>query len=190
MGRIVGIGGRLAAGKDTVADYLVGKGWVKFGMSDPLHQSMLKLNPIVYTYIDHYEDGTPLAAEVTYRDATENEGYTSAKDTFGEYRRVLQVFGTEVGRDLFGENVWSDIMKRRAEAAAEGGHDVIVTGIRFPNEVTAIHELGGELWWVDRGTEAADGHASENSVTEDDFDVVLPNTGTIEDLHRVVEAYV
>lgn len=185
MGRLIGIGGRLAAGKDTVADYLVGKGWIKFGMSDPLHQSMMKLNPIVDAY---GTEGGIDAEVVTYREAIEERGYTEAKAEFPEVRRILQVFGTEVGRDLFGENVWVDIMKRRAAAAMET-QNVIVTGIRFINEVEAIRELGGKLWWVDRheATNVAVNHASENSVSGKDFDEVIPNYGTIEALYRDVD---
>lgn len=171
-----------------MADYLVGKGWIKFGMSDPLHESMLKLNPIVdecpYIEEDDRYDDFPL----TYQQATEQYGYTEAKARFIEYRRLLQVFGTEVGRDLFGVNVWSDIMKRRAGAAVEGGHDVIVTGIRFPNEIAAIKELGGSLWWVDRGdVHIKDQHASENSVGPEDFDVLLANTSTLDHLYQLVD---
>lgn len=166
-----------------MADYLVGKGWIKFGMSDPLHQSMLKLNPIVGNHSAISDE--PL----TYSDATRHFGYTDAKKVFPEYRRLLQVFGTEVGRDLFGENVWSDIMAKRVGAALDGGHDVVVTGLRFINEVEAIINLGGETWWVDRGFEDTGTHASENSVTDDDFDVIIANTGTIERLHETVDAY-
>ena len=195
MGRIIGIGGKLAAGKDTVADYLVSQGWVKFGMSDPLHESMLQLNPIVASdvqivYEDHFGYKEHAAIQTDYRDATEHYGYTAAKEEFPEYRRLLQAFGTEVGRSLFGESVWVDIMKRRVSAAAEGGHDVVVTGIRFPNEVDAIKELRGELWWVTRnGHSTTDGHASETSVSADDFDIVILNNGDFDDLYDEVDNY-
>ena len=69
-------------------------------------------------------------------------------------------------------------------------HDVIVTGIRFINEVDAISELGGELWWVDRGgNPLGETHASESSVTFEDFDVLIGNTGTIEELYQEVDIY-
>lgn len=172
-----------------MADYLIGKGWVKFGMSDPLHQSMMKLNPIVdeRPYVE--EDDRYEEFALTYRDATDEYGYTEAKARFPEYRRLLQVFGTEVGRDLFGANVWVDIMKRRAGASMEV-HNTIVTGIRFINEVEAIRELGGELWWVYRenGTPNS-GHASENSVSATDFDIYIDNTGSLKDLYANVDIF-
>lgn len=155
-------------------------------MSDPLHESMLQLNPIV----DTIDTGDAMPGLMTYRDATQGYGYTDAKANIPEYRRLLQIYGTEVGRSLFGVNVWSDIMKQRANAAAEV-HDVIVTGIRFPNEVDAIKELGGELWWVDRGEDSTTTqlHASESSVSADDFDVIIDNSGTISELHAEVDIY-
>lgn len=187
MGRLIGIGGRLAAGKDTIADYLVGKGWLKFGMSDPLHQSMMKLNPIVDTY--GVEGGFDVEV-VTYREATEARGYAEAKAEFPEYRRLLQAFGTEVGRDLFGENVWVDVMSKRVAGALGGGHNVAVTGIRYPNEVEVIKRLGGALWWVDRGDSHGVQpavHTSESSVGPDDFGLTIHNVGTLKQLYQLTD---
>ena len=65
--------------------------------------------------MDSYGSGLGATERVTYREAIEERGYTEAKAEFPEVRRLLQVFGTEVGRDLFGENVWVDIMKREPQ---------------------------------------------------------------------------
>lgn len=191
MSRVIGLGGKLAAGKDVVADHLVEKyGFVKLGMSDALHEAALKLNPIVF--VDFFSE-----YELNYRTATEEFGYVGAKERFPEYRRFLQVLGTEVGREMFGENVWVNLMASKIMGLVEQQRDVVVTGIRFPNEVDLIDGLSWETAvnaqsvWVKRpptnALEAVVTHASENSVTEDDFDVILFNTGTIADLHEKVE---
>lgn len=156
-------------------------------MSDPLHEAMLTLDPIIGVRDESYFG----YSTITYAEAYDAVGYTNLKAEYDEARRLLQVFGTEVGRNLFGENVWSDIMKRRVSEASVT-HDVVVTGIRFPNEVTAIRELGGELWWVERpdpnmGIEG--GHASENSVSRNDFEVLIQNFGTLEALYAKVDIY-
>jgi len=164
MTRIVGIGGKLASGKDTVADYLVGRyGWVKIGMSDPLAQAVYTLNPWIElpTYLGWKSRFTaflarvfrvpPRQAYLRYQDLHDSLGYVRAKQ-YTEARRILQVLGTEVGRKQFDDNFWVDLMVKKVRAMV--GPDVpgiIVTGIRFPNEIDAIHEdLNGDTWWVDR----------------------------------------
>ena len=70
MSRLIGLGGKLRAGKDAVGDYLEEKhDFVKLGMSDALNDALLKLNPYIPTeriYADgewvavlvgHYSDG-------------------------------------------------------------------------------------------------------------------------------------
>lgn len=173
MTRLIGLGGALRAGKDTVADYLVEHhGFTKVGMSDPLLKAMMKLDPIIDA---RYGD--------RFSDVINDHGYTQAKSFYPEVRRLLQVFGTEVSRDLFGEDVWVDAMKRTVLAS---GDKVVVSGIRFPNEVKAIESLGGQTWWVSRPGFEGDGHASETSVSEADFMIAVRNAGTLDSLHDLV----
>ena len=50
MPRLITFSGALRSGKDTAADYLVAKhGFVKFQFSEPLHDAMMALDPIVAT---------------------------------------------------------------------------------------------------------------------------------------------
>lgn len=172
---LIGLGGKLTAGKDVVADYLVEKhGYVKLGMSDALHDAMMVLNPIVY--VNHTYD-----EEFTYVEAIQEYGYVKTKELFPEARRLLQALGTEVGRKMFGENVWVDIMTRKIQERRDAGLSVAVTGIRFPNELEMIHDLGGWSVWVHRpGLESTDTHDSENSVRMEDFQVIVNNDSTIE----------
>ena len=106
-----------------------------------------------------------------------------------EIRRMLQVEGTEGGRNVFGENVWVDVMVKRVKEHMEAGKNVAVTGIRFPNEAQAIRDNGGDLVWVERpgfvgDADANSGHASENSVSSEDFDVIVLNDSTLDALRE------
>jgi hypothetical protein len=190
MTKLIGFGGRLTSGKDTAADHLVDKhGWVKLNMSAPLHDAMLALNPLVPMEF-RYSTG-----HWRYRDLVEKVGYTEAKEN-PEVRRLLQALGTEVGRKMFGENVWVDIAAQNIDALRDQGLNVAITGIRFPNEVDLIHAdrghgAPGELVWVERpGQETPTGelstHSSE-SLGPDFFDTVLANDGTLEDLYAKVD---
>lgn len=204
MSKIIGIGGKLASGKDAVADHLVeNHGWVKLGMSDALAEALYTLDPMVPAYgwtqkmgwfrnwVFNALFGKDKAAighafYLPYSYLVDEFGYVEAK-TNDEVRRLLQKLGTEVGRKIISESVWTDIVVRRAKEAAKTAPGVIITGIRFPNELDMItDELDGELWWVVRpslGEGSNAGHASENSVSETDFDRTIRNDGTLEDLY-------
>ena len=209
MTRIVGIGGKLASGKDAVSDHLVKKhGWVKMGMSDALADALYVLNPYIpvqsgtrkrvrFLGIPLWKSRTKYSSQLgvkPYAELYDSLGYVEVKRVT-EVRRLLQKLGTEVGRNMISDSVWTDIMERKVkELAATGVPGIIVTGIRFPNEIEAISEnLGGELWWVSRPSLAAGsnaGHASENSVDAADFDLTIHNTGTLDDLYAKVDKIV
>lgn len=190
---VLGLGGKLRSGKDTVADYLVHEyGFVKIGMSDAVNEAMKLINPIVSAdegYIERY------AALV------ERVGYAAAKEN-PEVRRLLQKLGTEVGRHMMGQNVWVDIAERKIREQWAQGKPVALTGMRFPNEIAMIRNLGGLNVYVERPsleisttqpaervTAALDAaiHASENSVKQEDFSYEIQNDGTLVDLYAATD---
>lgn len=188
--RVIGVGGLLTSGKDTVADYLVdGHGWTKLNMSSILHEAMLALDPWIPVNA-HPSIINPIGfngESVRYSHLIEQVGYTSAKNN-PEARRLLQALGTDVGRNLLGESVWVDAMRNKILDQFDEGKSVIVSGIRFPNEVDLINGfVEGKTWWVDRGLKNSSTHASENSVRADDFDRVIDNKGTFDELLDNVE---
>ena len=181
---VIGMGGLLRSGKDTVADYLVTyRDFVKLGMSDALADALYILNPWVEVAVEH------ASSHQRYASLVDSMGYVKAK-TFPDARAYLQLLGTEVGRNLISENVWVDIIKRRIDALTADGKAVVVTGIRYKNELDMIAELNGVSWWVDRADIISDStHSSENSVTKEDFDAIIPNHGSRADLYVAVEDY-
>lgn len=178
---LIGLGGKLRSGKDVIADHLVAEhGFVKIGMSDALHEALLAIDPIL---------DTTHGLEVHYSDAIGAFGYVETKARFPEARRLLQNLGTEVGRNMIGENVWVNIMARKIDDHRGAGHPVAVTGIRFPNEVSMIEELGGLAVWVERPgahapTKETAAHASEKSVSAEDFALTLVNDSSLENLRK------
>jgi len=204
MTQIVGIGGKLASGKDAIADRLVDEhGWMKFGMSDALADATYTLNPWIRldTYLGWRNRFTASVARlfrrspkpvfVKYQWLVDAYGYVHAKEE-SEVRNFLQKFGTEVGRKMLSDgDLWTEIMKRKIKAAAATGvPGIIVTGVRFPNELALFEDLDAETWWVNRpalkSTVNAT-HASENSVSAVDFDRVIVNDGTLSDLYHKVD---
>ena len=92
---LIALTGYKGVGKSTVADILVDKfKFTKMGFADPLKEMALMLDPIV----DELH-GERLS------DVVHREGWVEAKKNY-EIRRILQVLGTECGRDILGKDVW------------------------------------------------------------------------------------
>ena len=136
-------------------------------------------------------------------------------------REFLQKLGTEAMRDNLHKNVWvnalmSDYKVRKKEGGFQrvvksNGIPIdfeyeveypnwIVSDTRFPNEAQAIKDNGGIVIRVNRpkkgivvGNLAQELHPSETSLDDWNFDVVIENDGSIEDLiekvKEVMDAY-
>lgn len=91
------------------------------------------------------------------------------------YRAFLQYWGTEVMRK-YNDNIWVD------STLSACGNDVIISDVRFPNEVKAIRSKGGLIIKVERPGYEGDGHTSEASVDTIEGDFVIENNGSLFDL--------
>lgn len=179
---IVAMSGYAGAGKDSVADVLVEDyGFKRYAFADILRLAAAALNPIVSV--------DPYGSEITYNTAIEMVGYNEAKFKYPEVRALLQRLGTEVGRELLGDNVWVDATFRRIENETLVSDDVVITDCRFPNEAHAVKNRGGIVVRVERpGVEAANSHPSETSLDMWPFDFTISNDGGLIDLVGPVES--
>ena len=68
--------------------------------------------------------------------------------------------------------------------------DVVITDVRFPNEAAMVRQLGGQIWQIKRpGYKAGGtGHASDTAGDEFAPDMVVTNSGSLEDLRATVLA--
>ena len=192
---LIGLGGYQEHGKDAAADALVlDRGWVKMGMSQPLNAALTVMNPWVkLSWIENYEYPEALKAlwlaEQTgfarYADLVEAVGYTDTK-LHKDARDYLRLLGTEVGRAMFGEDVWVDAAVRTITGHLRSGRSLAVTGIRYRNELDMIESLGGTTVWVERpGHPVPDTtHSSETTLGADDFMVCVENSGTLTELNE------
>lgn len=129
---IVALSGFAGVGKDEAAKVLVNEyGFTRIAFADPVCEAMYVLDPIIAP------DGIGF---VSLRETVDACGWDTAKRNFPEVRRLLQVFGTEIGRQMFGENVWVDLAMKNASQFER----VVFTDCRFENEAQAVREAGGD----------------------------------------------
>lgn len=200
-GRLVGLGGYAESGKDAFTDFLEELRWARTYMSYDLEHCLLDLNPWVNVNWDNWKvksDGTstwPRDEFITagfsvgvhymrYRDLHAIVGYDRSKNN-NDVRDYLQKLGTEVGRRRFGESCWTDLAFARVDEQLADGFSVAITGIRFPNELHEVRRRNGLLVWVSRaGFGPVNTHSSDNTLGAEDFDIVVNNNGTLEDLRE------
>lgn len=187
---LYGLGGAKRSGKDTIAQIYKelhpDKDVRIIGMSDPLRDAIWIMNPIMWwdSSVQHYQTVWDMLSETRPGEDT----YTLMKE-IPAVREWLQKFGTEVGRDIIGENTWVNVMKQKVLAAmSDGAYAVFVTGIRYPNELQALQNLSGYSVYVERpGIDTGDTHTSENSLTRAGFNNVFNNVGDLEWLRLKVK---
>ena len=169
---IVGLSGKARAGKDSVAQIFVEEfGFTRLAFADVIKACVYKLDPIVSL------SGLRLQYLV------DSNGWESAKD-FPEVRRLLQVFGSEVGREMIDPQIWIEITMHGIKKSA----DIVISDVRFKNEAEEIKYQGGEVWRITKATgEYIDTHRSETELDEWTFDHYIPNNGTLDDLRREVK---
>ena len=92
---IIGLSGYAQSGKDTVAELLcLNYGFKRISFALPMRDAIYTLNP--YIINDGLGDGNWRVA-----DEVDEHGWDIAKQ-HPEVRRLMQVFGTDVGSNMFG----------------------------------------------------------------------------------------
>lgn len=113
------------------------------------------------------------------------------------YREMLQMVGTELFRDQLHVNTWVNALFADYKDEWDGMNTYtntskypnwVITDCRFLNEAKAIKSRGGIMIRVEKtGVEYKDEHPSETGLDKYQFDHVIKNDGTIEDLSLSVE---
>jgi hypothetical protein len=174
---MIGLSGWARNGKDTVAEHLIANyGYEQVSFAAPMKEALYRLNPKI-TINDVPNLPVKLGVDLY--------GWDELKTHGPEIRGLLQRFGTEVGREMFGEDFWVDA----AINSIPDGSKVVVSDVRYPNEAEAVKKLGGQVWRVVRpGYGAANDHASEHALNDYNFDEVLENSGSVQALYELVDS--
>lgn len=171
----IGLHGFAGAGKDTVAKILEKYGYTRVAFGDKLREALYVLNPLV-------EEGYG-GVEYRVQYLVDKYGWDSVKRNSPEVRRLLQVLGTEVGREMIDQNVWVNSVFK----ALEEDKKYVFTDVRFVNEHQAIDSRLGLLVKIDRpGVGPVNDHKSDKGLPDQWFDASIVNDGTIEDLNTKV----
>lgn len=184
---IIGLSGKAQSGKGTIANFLVENfGYIKVSLADKLREALLVLDPILaHDGNDPFDE-----PEVRYSSQVAAFGYERTKAQFAEARRLLQVLGTEVGRNILGQDVWVNALLN----SLEPGKKYVIDDVRFPNEMFAVDNRGGFMLRVERpgaGLPGAAGlHESETALDDWDFEFAVLNNGDVSELEQALSTYI
>lgn len=195
---IIGICGLIGSGKDTIADYLVNfHEFRRESFANTLKDAVSSVFGWDRTML---EGRTKAARE--WREEIDTWWADRLDMPTLTPRWVLQYWGTEVCRKGFHDDIWIASLENKLRNSRD---HVVISDCRFPNEIASIKNAGGQIVWVRRGQlpdwydiaiEANRGtnwainelkilkiHASETAWIGTDFDHILDNNGTIDDLY-------
>jgi hypothetical protein len=187
---IVGLSGYAGSGKDTAGEALIERGFVRLAFADEVKKALLILDP-------HIPSADAAPVRVSDHLFKKCGGDWNLAKQHPEIRRLLNAMGTDLGRNFIDEDVWvkrvgDQILTAMRAERAEDKRNFVITDARFPNEAARINAWGGVMWRIERpGNRPASDAAgipykSETALNNYEFDLVITNHGSIEDLHRAV----
>ena len=138
---LVGICGLIGSGKDTVAGALVSIGWERYSMARPLKDMTAQLFGWPRDMVEGDTEESRHWREQPDKWWSERLGLTVTP------RWALQYIGTEVMRKNLHDEIW--VARMEKFYIEQQGH-IVISDVRFPNEIEAIRRLGGEIWHVRR----------------------------------------
>lgn len=171
----IGLHGFPGSGKDAVARILTEYGYERVAFADTIREALYVLNPVILSDSN--------GREWRLQEIVDEIGWEDAKRSYEEIRRMLQVLGTEVGREMISQDVWVDA----AFKGLDKDKRYVFTDMRFENEHHAIDSRLGLLIKVTRpGVGAVNDHKSEKELPDKWFDAHIKNDGDLTDLHTKV----
>ena len=190
---IIGICGLIGSGKGSVADILVNDhNFIKISFADKLKDGVAS----VFGWDRELLEGKTVES----RNWREQEDTYWTKETGRTItpRLVLQEFGTDCMRNGFYDGVWVSLTKK--QILDNPNKNFVIPDTRFENEAQMIKSVGGQIWRVvrgvdpvwfrmyqDIGVEPKDIHKSEWAWANIDFDNVIDNNKSLDDLKSLVK---
>ena len=205
---IIGICGFIGSGKDTIADYLVNlHHFRRESFASTLKDAVAQVFGWDRTML---EGRTKQARE--WREQVDPWWAERLHMPTLTPRWILQYWGTEVCRRAFHDDIWIAAVENKLSKSQD---DIVISDCRFPNEIAAIKQQNGLVILVKRGpdpewyrhAEAVNAgprfigwalskskmedykiHPSETSWIGSDFDHVIDNNNSLDELYSQIDA--
>ncbi len=175
---LIGLNGRLGAGKDTAANLLSAMLEQDYEVRTTAFARKLKLMGANIWGLT-LEELEALKLDPGYTFQVVKPDGTVIMLTG---RQFLERLGTEAGREVLGQTIWLD---QALPAGLDHADEVLIfTDCRFPNEAARIHECGGVVVEViGPNGRQGNGHPSDTPLFDNEIDFFIDNAVRDDD-HR------
>ena len=206
--RIIGVCGLIGSGKDTIADYLVN---IHQFRRESFANSLKDAVAAVFGWDREMLEGRSKSSR-EWRECVDTWWAERLGIPHLTPRWILQYWGTEVCRRAFHDDIWIAAVEHKLSKSQD---DIVISDCRFPNEIAAIKQQNGLVIRVKRGpdpewyrhAEAVNAgprfigwalskskmedykiHPSETSWIGSDFDHVIDNNNSLDELYSQIDA--
>ena len=188
---VVALGGKIGSGKSSIADMLVGEGWVRLSFATRLKEIVAWLIGVRPEEINSlknvratYSFGTAPCIYIARETGLPLEKIEPllAGRVFFNVRSVLQYIGTDVIREI--DPDWH-CRTVRDRILSDQGKNYVIDDLRFRNELEMVRSFdGSKVFYIDRPGLERNLHESEHSLSVSDFDKdeFITNDGTLDEL--------
>jgi len=149
---IIGLVGFIGSGKNSVADILIrNHSFEKESFAAPLKDACSVIFKWDRTLLEGDTEESRLFRETPDAFWSEKMGKNFTP------RLAMQLMGTQVGRNIFYEDLWVDALIKRINFKSTTNSilrqetNIVISDVRFPNEIDKIREIGGRVYRVIRG---------------------------------------
>jgi hypothetical protein len=167
--KVIGFCGYAKSGKDTAAKVLIDQGWKRVAFADALKSDILYMMCLGSKHMKLAKDATPNWS--WFNDPVKKE--------------MLRPLMVEYGRAMrrFVPDYW---IRRAKHLYLHGKGNFVITDVRYANEAAMIREMGGIVLKVERMGVNPANEEERNSFQTFSPDYLIPNLGTIAQLHELV----
>lgn len=199
---IISVTGFIGSGKSTIADYLVSHyGFVEESFANSLKDAI----SVIFNWDRQLLEGKS-AESREWREQVDPWWSKRLHMPKLTPRWIMQYWGTEVCRYGFQSEIWVASLENKLRGCDS---NVVISDCRFQNEFNALRNLGAHLVKVNRGDDpewvadviaANNGdhqaitrihqlgiHESEREWIGENFNTVIDNNGTVEELYRQID---
>jgi hypothetical protein len=162
--QIVALSGVAGSGKDETAKRLCGShGFFRVSFADAIREDLYSIMPDVAEAVDIV-------------------GWDHLKRDNQDIRVLLQNYGKRC-RDVWGEDCWID--RAHAKIVASGCAKIVITDVRYHNEVDFVRRFIHSFWYLERpGFSEVNDHESEShyGYLRSIADELIVNAGSLHEL--------
>lgn len=200
MPKIIGLHGLPRVGKDTLADgFVAHQGYVKLAFADEVYREVATAYEVPVEHIKSNEWKTAPQPRLALKhcDCDEFRRVAVSAGLFLDEplssRTVLQLWGTEFRRKLYGDDYWTSKLIGRLRQYP--GKDLVIADVREDHEAIVGYWLQKHRGYDDfkiinitrPGTQST-GHSSDKGLSRFLIDAEVSNTGAADELYDLALA--